>query len=808
MKKEIRYSGVLRVFLLFFMGLLLQFNNVTLAQNTTEKGAQISDESAPNALTPITFSILELSSKERGFLMPRMTTVERMRIPTANLSGGMVIFNTTLDCVEFYNASRQQWMNICGGNDPAVYTIPELKCGTAKASGTYTAGVLLDERKNIITIEVSVSSPGSFDIEAIAYDDTTQLNGYTFSAHGTFPTEGSFVIVLRGKGTPKKGYAAGAGKDKIKFFLNKKLVTCEISNDVAKDFEPLVANLLCTDVTNKINVEGTYKEKVPLTAANRITVPVKVTKSGRGKVYGKVEKTTTQTENVLYESDVTDFVVTPSNGVQWVVLKPAVNTGKPTTGGNMKVDLKIVSKGKNEYDPFVPADPKDISTCSFNINVESDGPKYNMGSAVLKSNFVTTIKTKDKSGSSVTVGTPYITPKTDMAANGGNDFKIELTIEPIATGHYKITTKNQNNGIYFEGEGEISQSDVNAKIKTVVLKAYGVSETDLPYAYGRFDFVGNNSDPKYINTSTIFVDFVYRPMQMYSIGGKTGQSWHPGGFNGPASNWFAGPRVIRNYKHFSWDGVVRIAGLSIIGISDFVQTGPGIDTTGDAVGSTSTMSTKLGVADMVFIGGNDGVNLKKDNGQLFLLADYVLNKKGALVYGEGDAATMNTFMTYMVGSSLSASNAGTEGPFTTTSFIGNEGKLILGQDGKYFSTGDAFTGLYNKYLAGHNSATTIQFSGLGSNYASLVGGATTGTSFAVVHRNLGLVAVGSSLFMGGYVDGISSATSYPLNASKTGDPLIKKFGSKGDVYNSWFLLNLVHWAIDYAQENQPNDFKP
>ncbi|MDH6599805.1 hypothetical protein M2306_000499 [Myroides gitamensis] len=38
-----------------------------------------------------------------------------------------------------------------------------------------------------------------------------------------------------------------------------------------------------------------------------------------------------------------------------------------------------------------------------------------------------------------------------------------------------------------------------------------------------------------------------------------------------------------------------------------------------------------------------------------------------------------------------------------------------------------------------------------------------------------------------------------MNSTVTGQPLV------GDeTYNSWFLLNLVHWAIDYAQEHQPN----
>lgn len=792
MKKEIRYSGVLRVFLLFFMGLLLQFNNVTLAQNTTEKGAQISDESAPNALTPITFSILELSSKERGFLMPRMTTVERMRIPTANLSGGMVIFNTTLDCVEFYNASRQQWMNICGGNDPAVYTIPELKCGTAKASGTYTAGVLLDERKNIITIEVSVSSPGSFDIEAIAYDDTTQLNGYTFSAHGTFPTEGSFVIVLRGKGTPKKGYATGAGKDKIKFFLNKKLVTCEISNDVAKDFEPLVANLLCTDVTNKINVEGTYKEKVPLTAANRITVPVKVTKSGRGKVYGKVEKTTTQTENVLYESDVTDFVVTPSNGVQWVVLKPAVNTGKPTTGGNMKVDLKIVSKGKNEYDPFVPADPKDISTCSFNINVESDGVKFNLDKLQLASYFV------GRTGAGV--GIPYITPRTDMGVNGSGDFVVHATITAKGAGQYEIKT-NTVNGVYFYGKGDIPVSKVGTTY-TVPLMAYGKSGTDQPAGSQIIKATGNNLDASYTNVSKpLAVDFVYRPMRMYSIGNE---SWHPGGY---PHNWAfqAGPTMVRALKNFGWNGQVRIDGLNFVGIDNPQGTALGDSYSNNDLVSNTSITSTLATADMVFVGARASSSYNKTTARLVELANYAKYNNGVVVFGESIISNLTDFYG-VISSGYTATTSNTNGSPDTDQgyyiydFNLSQTKQILGSEARFGS-------LSGTKISGHSKGSSTAWKTVPSGFLTFAADNSKGETFGIVHQSLGIVGIGASTFMGGTMLATGNTGSYPSRGNTSGDPLTAPYAG-GPMYNSTLLLNLVHWAIDYAQEHQPNEIKP
>ncbi|MDM1405889.1 hypothetical protein HX039_17590 [Myroides marinus] len=229
--------SLLRFSWLFIIGLCLQFNSLTVAQETPKPGTQISDNTAPHSLEPLLYSILDLNSSERGFLMPRMSTVERMRIPTEHLVAGMTIYNTSIECIEFYNATRKQWMSACGDVEPAIFTIPDDKCNNIKISGAYAEGVFLNPRQNVITLEVSVSSAGSYQIEAVAYDDTDKLNGYTFSANGLFPSEGNFTVILKGNGTPRKGYPLQVngepiGTDKIVFLLNNKEVKCTVRNKV------------------------------------------------------------------------------------------------------------------------------------------------------------------------------------------------------------------------------------------------------------------------------------------------------------------------------------------------------------------------------------------------------------------------------------------------------------------------------------------------------------------------------------------------------------------------------------------------
>lgn len=61
--------------------------------------------------TPNASSVLELSSTNKAFIPPRMTSQQREQI--ANPVQGMMIYNTSTTCVEVYRGSG--WFNICTG---------------------------------------------------------------------------------------------------------------------------------------------------------------------------------------------------------------------------------------------------------------------------------------------------------------------------------------------------------------------------------------------------------------------------------------------------------------------------------------------------------------------------------------------------------------------------------------------------------------------------------------------------------------------------------------------------------------------
>jgi len=253
--------------LLYYVLLAVFFSVTTInAQNLADnRGMKLDDKSVSSPTSDmLPFSILDLSSVERGFLLPKLTTEERRNIPKADLQQGLMIYNTTIDCMEFYNETRDRWLNLCGEVEPATFLIQDSQCAKIRIEGNYFEGVFLRERANVIFVEVSVSTPGTYNVEATAYNGSNP-NGYAFQGSGIFPEAGNYHIVLRGTGTPLQGYvrdgngAPTSQGDTIKFILNGKESSCTIYNFVEK--ESLKYKI------DRIDPVGKFYTGVPLTNA-------------------------------------------------------------------------------------------------------------------------------------------------------------------------------------------------------------------------------------------------------------------------------------------------------------------------------------------------------------------------------------------------------------------------------------------------------------------------------------------------------------------------------------------------------------
>ncbi|MDR2474914.1 MAG: hypothetical protein LBD45_03565, partial [Bacteroidales bacterium] len=163
---------------------------------------------------------------DKGVLIPRLQTNDVGKITIVTDTGsvanivsfnpdGLLLYNYETGCYNYWNHSNQNWWNLCGTPPPAVAAVDN--CAGIKAIGIY----LEDEPltlTNSLQVPVSVSSAGTYTISASADPD----NGYYFTASGTFPSAGYFILNLQGDGMPKH-----AQIDRLKITLNGKLQSCE-----------------------------------------------------------------------------------------------------------------------------------------------------------------------------------------------------------------------------------------------------------------------------------------------------------------------------------------------------------------------------------------------------------------------------------------------------------------------------------------------------------------------------------------------------------------------------------------------------
>ena len=107
MKNILKLRQIALAIFLIISGLSPVFSQV---QNSKLKDGTISsgsEKARPGA-------IFERESNSKGMLVSRLTTSQRDAIIPANLSNGLLIFNTTTNCFDYWNAGQNLWMSICG----------------------------------------------------------------------------------------------------------------------------------------------------------------------------------------------------------------------------------------------------------------------------------------------------------------------------------------------------------------------------------------------------------------------------------------------------------------------------------------------------------------------------------------------------------------------------------------------------------------------------------------------------------------------------------------------------------------------
>lgn len=164
---------------------------------------------------PHASSMLDVQSAGKGFLPPRMSTVQRNAINAP--AEGLVIYNTDLHCLEFFSGTTGGWWCPC----PAQYYSG---CYLVEVSGNYQTGTSLGAT-HFLTVGAHVISPGYYSL------NTGEINGYYFSARGVFLSTGEQQVVLTATGTP-----LFPGTDEFSLFINGEI--CYFSVQVGGGSSP------------------------------------------------------------------------------------------------------------------------------------------------------------------------------------------------------------------------------------------------------------------------------------------------------------------------------------------------------------------------------------------------------------------------------------------------------------------------------------------------------------------------------------------------------------------------------------------
>ncbi|MDR6403962.1 MULTISPECIES: chitin-binding domain-containing protein [Chryseobacterium] len=205
---------------------------------------------------PASNVILDLSANNKAFLPPRLTTAQRDAINPKQ--AGMMIYNVTNNCLEFWNSLS--WVSTCAVVPPAPGTISTLNCATATHSGTLIANAAASGVSSSITY--AGGNGGSHGGQIV---NSTGITGLTATlAAGSF-VSGAGTLVYNITGTP-------SGPGTAVFAINIGGQACNLSRTVGLP-AAVVASLSCaTAAHNGTLTAGTatsgVSSSIPYTGGN------------------------------------------------------------------------------------------------------------------------------------------------------------------------------------------------------------------------------------------------------------------------------------------------------------------------------------------------------------------------------------------------------------------------------------------------------------------------------------------------------------------------------------------------------------
>lgn len=211
-------------------------------------------------------TMLDISSPEnnKGILIPRLSQKQRDSIKTAVSKNGLLIFNTTENCFNYWNKIEARWISICGNKLSADFSID---CSTIKVLGNYVNDEALTA-ENKIAVTVHVTKPGPYTINAVSSPD----NRYFFSKSGEFLSTGTYTIEIPGYGTPIDFTPENNSGDEFTLTTQEvnEVNSCKFNVVVKQRVMKSAYNLDCSS----ISVKGSYTSGSQLSPNNYIEVTI------------------------------------------------------------------------------------------------------------------------------------------------------------------------------------------------------------------------------------------------------------------------------------------------------------------------------------------------------------------------------------------------------------------------------------------------------------------------------------------------------------------------------------------------------
>jgi hypothetical protein len=785
--------------LLSFGSVFAQVETAKIKDGTISGGATKAKDGA----------IFELESNNKGMLISRLTTAQRNAIPTANLSNGLLIFNTNSNCFDYWDSLRVQWLSMCGTPPPAVFDVSAAQCSLVIANGTYKQGVTLSG-DNTLTVPVTVTQAGTYTMTA------TTANGYYFEASGNFPSAGVYDITLKGTGRPNSGYDAGDPGDVVTVILNG--VVCNCTPHIYIEKANVDFAISCGSLTRL----GSYNIGIPLTGENKLTLDVNVSNTGFWSMktntvngysfmgQGTFTKTGLQTVELLGTGapiasgtdlfDITSNASTVAGGSCTgisVIVAPVAFTMDCAGATQSGAYMQNVALNSTNNTITLPVNVTATGATTISTNTVN-GVSFTSGPIVLTKLGADTVVLRG-TGTPTSGATAELTVTGTQTATATCYYNLTIAKQPIAftmtcnnittsgsyvpnvamtgensmavpvnvtyVGDYNIST-NTLNGISFSATGTFTTTGN----QTITLKATGNPTAGGSYSYT----ISTNSTSSSVTCSKAIL-FTYRPMVVAGIGDGL---YNPGSVNNGQTSY----AVLNNATNFGTTGKVQI----LQGLKLLTYGAPSATVLKGYINRDNT--------DIIHI----AYNFQPNADVIAVLADFVKNKKGVVIFASERDANIPNVINGILGANVStvAANNGVGRNITDLANIadpilngpfGNTAGLNMG--------GDVDNSIF---LTTAPANSTVLATEKGSSKV-----------FSFRDNTYGFVFIGDAGYNAGVVNNNQNGN-YPAKMLAGGVPAAKAnygYDSNVTVYNSIFYANLFAWAVDFVQNNTVQTYK-